>query len=224
MVKVKEELEPSLKMTSAKAISELRKLERRNSFELQEQLQKQANRSGDRRGRRHPTARARVKSAATHAAPFAVSLSIKCIYDGSRGLLARWHSDASEPSTRLVLLLQCLAGLAILYILHILLDASSSKEKGFGGKQQRPHLRSSSSSRSLSNEQLAGLNERLTALVRSLFGGENVGEAERRLSSARDSHRLLSSICRVVGVQETQSRRFVDMSEKLREVELAVGG
>ncbi len=169
-----------------------------------------------------------MKSMATHAAPFAVSLSVKCIYDGSRGLCAPAGPAAAGAGTRLVLLLQCLAGLAILYILHVLLDASpgSSNEKGFGfgGRQQeRPNsLRPTLSGRA-SSEGLAKLNERLTALVRTLFGGENVAEAARRLASARDSHRLLSSICRVVGVEETQSRRLADMSDKLREVEAAVG-
>ncbi|QDZ19537.1 hypothetical protein A3770_03p20550 [Chloropicon primus] len=223
---MKKELDPSLRLTGAKAISELRKLERRNSLDLEEEVAQQTDK---RKARRRALTKGRVKAATTHFAPVAVPLSVKLLWDGSRGLglaLRGRVGEGSVGATGLLLLAaQAILGLAILLVLHAILRPRGAHQSYDGRGREGSAARSllgGSFAKGRGND-LGVMTQKLKVIVLILFGEENMRRAYRRLNSHKEVHEMLSWICKVVGLSETDTMQKNEMLEKIEEVERVVG-
>jgi len=231
---MEEELAPSLRLTGAKAISELRKLERRNSLD-DKVLQRKAAESAKKRG----NSKNRIKAVTTQIAPFAIPVSVKLLWDGTKVL---W----SRPTSGLVFfVLQTVVGMFILYLLHTILEGPRKGKEGkkktkaqmdillkgqrsqHGSKRRRIDcIEGEAAATAELPQELRAILSKLEGIVLALFGQDSMMKAKRRLSTKAESEsqQMLSWICNVVGVDDTFDKEsFEAMLEKLEEVEFVIG-
>ena len=148
----------------------------------------------------------------THAAPFAVSLSVKLLCDGSRIL---WNRNRQESGGLVLLVIQTLTGISILYFLYSILEAKSAVE--YQGNQNAFLMKSTSLIKSggiggkasiARARDTAVLIEKLQEIASVLFGdGDSVNTLTERLSgNFQETYRMLCWLCKVVGVEELTDR------------------
>ena len=203
------------------------------NFKSQEQCERQGQRSQDRkrnesrRKKRYETSR--LKRVTTHAAPFAVSLSVKLLCDGSRIL---WNRNRQESGGLVLLVIQTLTGISILYFLYSILEAKSAVE--YQGNQNAFLMKSTSLIKSggiggkasiARARDTAVLIEKLQEIASVLFGdGDSVNTLTERLSgNFQETYRMLCWLCKVVGVEELKSMQHQKMIEKVEEIEDQLG-
>lgn len=212
--------------TGAKAINELRKLERRNSFDLQELAQQHERRPGRKKlsSRRLAT---RIKGLTTHLAPVTVSLSVKLLWDGSA---AMWRSR----SLGLLHLLEFCLGILLLVFLHSVVESKPGRDaaetaaanmilRGPSFALRPARMSGSFGQGGRVPRDLQVLVHKLKTIVLILYGEETSVKSQQRLTSRKQIHDTLGWICKVVGVTEIASMQQVAMLEKVEEVERIVG-